>query len=194
MIQSRKDLKDYLAADSKIYRRNLGIRGALLHLIDSPVSDQKYIWKYIKAMRYAEYWINRFHSHKTPFAMYYLHKMRKYGRKTGFQIHPNSCGKGLKIWHYGPIIIGGKSILGENITMRPPILLGHKLEDQPAPTVGDNVEINSGVKLIGDIHIGDDVIIGPNSVVTKSIPSHSIVVGIPARIIKSRLSYDDSWK
>ena len=194
MIKSRKDLKEYLEADAINYKVKFGFRGFLLSLISSPVSDQKYIWKYIKAMRYAEYYINKYHSYKTPFALYYLHKMRKYGRITGFQIHPGTIGKGVTIWHWGPIIIGGKSLLGEYCTLRPPILLGHKNTDQPAPIIGNNVEINSGVKIIGAISIGDDVIIGPNAVVNKDVPSHSVVVGIPARVIKSRNSINDTWK
>ena len=193
MIQSRKDLKEYLEADAKNYKGKFGIKGFLVSLICSPVSDQKYIWKYIKAMRYAESYINKYKSYKTPFALYYLHKMRKYGRITGFQIHPNTLGKGVTIWHWGPIIIGGKSKLGERCTLRPPILLGHKTPDAPAPIVGNDVEINSGVKLIGAITIGDDVIIGANAVVTKNIPSHSIVVGIPGRIVQMRESMDSKW-
>lgn len=193
MIHTRKELKDCLKADSVNYKNCIGIRGVLMSLISSPVSDQKYIWKYIKTMRYAEYYINKYHSYKTPMALYYLHKLRKYGRITGFQIHPGTVGKGLTIWHWGPIIIGGKSKLGENCVLRPPILLGHKTPDAPAPVVGDDVEINSGVKLIGAISIGDDVIIGANAVVTHDIPSHSIVTGIPARVIKMRKSKDDNW-
>lgn len=193
MIKSRDDLKEYLKADFKNYKRNAGVKGFLLHLTDSPISDQKYIWKYIKSMRYAEYYINKFHSYRTPFALYYLHKMRKYGRITGFQIHVNTLGKGVTIWHYGPIIINSKSRIGENCVMRPPILLGHKTPDKPAPVVGDNVEINSGAKLIGDITIGDDVIIGVNAVVTKDIPSHSIVTGIPGKVVKTRQSIDNDW-
>lgn len=193
MIKSRRDLKEYLTADNLIYQRNFGIKGFLQHLIDSPISDQKYIWKYIKTMRYAEYWINKYNSYKTPFALYYLYKLRKYGRKTGFQIHPNTCGKGIKIWHYGSIIINSRCAIGKNVTMRPPILLGHKLANEPSPIVGNNVEINSGVKIIGNIQIGDDVIIGPNAVVVSNIPSHSIAVGVPARVIKTRKSHNDIW-
>lgn len=193
MIRTRKELKDCLKADSANYKNCIGIRGLPVSLISSPVSDQKYIWKYIKAMRYAEYYINKYNSYRTPFALYYLHKLRKYGRITGFQIHPGTIGPGLTIWHWGPIIIGGKSKLGSNCILRPPILLGHKTSDAPAPVVGDDVEINSGAKLIGAITIGDDVIIGANAVVTQDIPSHSIAVGIPAKVIKTRNSIDSEW-
>lgn len=194
MIKSRKELNEYLAADAANYKRNAGIKGFLRHLTDSPISDQKYIWKYIKAMRYAEYYINKYDSYRTPFALYYLNKLRKYGRLTGFQIHPNTCGKGLTIWHYGTIIINANARIGEMCVIRPNILIGHKIPGSPAPVIGNNVEINSGVRIIGSVTIGDDVIIGVNAVVNKDIPSHSIVVGNPGRVIKIRTSIDDNWK
>lgn len=194
MIRTRKELKDCLQADSINYKNCIGIKGFLISLICSPVSDQKYIWKYIKAMRYAEYYINKYHSYKTPMALYYLHKLRKFGRITGIQIHPNSVGKGLTIWHFGSIIINANARLGERCVLRPDILIGHKLSGTPAPVIGSDVEINSGAKLIGAITIGDDVIIGANAVVTHDIPAHSIVTGIPARVIKTRRSIDEEWK
>ena len=193
MIRTRKELKECLKADSVNYKNCIGIRGVLMSLICSPVSDKKYIWKYIKTMRYAEYYINKYHSYKTPMALYYLHKLRKYGRITGFQIHPGTVGKGLTVWHFGTIIINANARIGERCVLRPNILIGHKLPGTPAPLIGNDVEINSGAKLIGAITIGDDVIIGANAVVTHDIPSHSIVTGIPARVIKTRKSKDDNW-
>ena len=165
MIKTRKDLHEYLTADAASYSRNCGIKGFLRHLSDSPISDQKYIWKYIKTMRYAEYYINKHNSYRTPLALYYLHKLRKYGRLTGFQIHPNTFGKGLTIWHYGTIIINAKTRIGERCIIRPNILIGHKTPETPAPVIGNDVEINSGVRIIGSVTIGDDVIIGVNTVV-----------------------------
>lgn len=61
------------------------------------------------------------------------------------------------------------------------------------PYIGNNVEIKTGAKVIGDVTIGDYVIIGANAVVVKDIPSHSIVVGVPARIIKTRGSLNEQW-
>lgn len=61
------------------------------------------------------------------------------------------------------------------------------------PSIGDNVTVYPGAKIIGKIKIGDDVIIGCNAVVTKDVPSHSIVAGVPAKIIKRRSSYKSEW-
>lgn len=61
------------------------------------------------------------------------------------------------------------------------------------PTIGNNVWIAAGAVVIGPITIGDDVIIGANSVVTKDIPSHSIVAGNPGKIIKTRKNNSSEW-
>lgn len=62
------------------------------------------------------------------------------------------------------------------------------------PTIGNNVTIYAGAKVFGKITIGDDVVIGANAVVTKDIPSHSMVAGVPAKIIKTRTDINEMWK
>ena len=62
-----------------------------------------------------------------------------------------------------------------------------------SPYIGDNVEIKAGAKVIVGVTIGDDVIIGANAVVVKDVPSHSIVAGVPARVIKTRNSITEEW-
>lgn len=55
-----------------------------------------------------------------------------------------------------------------------------------APTIGDNVVVYAGAKIIGGVHIGNNVIIGANAVVTKDVPDNCVVAGVPARIIKMK--------
>ena len=62
------------------------------------------------------------------------------------------------------------------------------------PIIGNNVTIYAGAKVFGNITIGDDVVIGANAVVTKDIPSHSMVAGVPAKIIKKRFCFKEAWK
>lgn len=81
--------------------------------------------------------------------------------------------------------------MGENCQIYQQVTIGN---NGGIPTIGNNVEICAGAKVIGPITIGDDVVIGANSVVTKNIPSHSVVVGIPAKIIKTRDSIDQPWR
>jgi len=161
--------------------------------------------------------------------IYWLRRLRKLSYKTGFQIPPNTCGKGLTIWHRGRlsensrrgvklssehsslkkcapselthcvksnvlrstikpqsssrtawggvIIINPATRIGENRTLYSGVLIGHKsAKEGKAAIIGNNVFIGTGTKIIGDVHIGDNVTIGQNCVITKDIPSNSIVV------------------
>lgn len=81
--------------------------------------------------------------------------------------------------------------MGENCQIYQQVTIGN---NGGIPTIGNNVEICAGAKVIGPITIGDDVVIGANAVVTKNIPSHSVVVGIPAKIIKTRDSINQPWR
>ncbi len=74
--------------------------------------------------------------------------------------------------------IGSKVIIGQNVT------IGRALDPNGIPEIGNNVYISAGVRIIGSIKAGDNVIIGANAVVTKDVPSNTIVAGVPATIIK----------
>ena len=83
------------------------------------------------------------------------------------------------------LTVNGNSRIEENCTIRPDVVIGYKDRNGVAPIIGNNVTINSGSRIIGNgIVIGDNVIIAPGAVVTKSIPSSSVVAGVPAKIIK----------
>lgn len=179
MIYNRHDLREYLSADSKNYQTLLGGWQTLKTLLlCDPISDQRYIWKYIVALRHVEWCVNAkgLWRHQLM-RIYWLRRLRKLSYKTGFQIPPNTCGKGLTIWHWGPIIINPATRIGENCTLYPGVLIGHKsAKEGKAATIGNNVFIGAGTKIIGDVHIGDNVTIGQNCVITKDITSGSIVV------------------
>lgn len=198
MINDRFALKEYIKEDSRnysqLYVSRVGIFRALRSHICSPISDQTKIWSYIKTLRYAEYWMNNKGVFSILFALFYMRRLRRLSRVTGFQIPIRCIGKGLTIWHWGTIIINEDSQIGDFCTMRPGIVIGHKYAGGKCPVIGNHVEINSGARIIGDITIGDDVIIAPNAVVTHDVPSHSIVAGVPAKIIKHRDSIDGKWE
>ena len=61
------------------------------------------------------------------------------------------------------------------------------------PSIGNNVRVFAGAKIIGNVNIGDDVVVGANAVVVKDVPSHCIVAGVPARIIKVRDNEKSNW-
>jgi serine O-acetyltransferase len=99
-------------------------------------------------------------------------------------------GPGLFIIHGHDIVIGAKTIIGINCKIFNGVTLGNKnteIENDGQPVIGNNVVISTGAKILGPITIGDNCIIGANSVVIKSFGPDSIIGGIPAKILKSRL-------
>ena len=99
MIKSRKDLKLWLEADSKNYQNVLHFKPNWFAL--SPISDQIFIWRYIKTLRYVEYYCSKSDIISYVFRFWYLRKLRKLAYRTGYQIPPFTVGKGLTLWHWG---------------------------------------------------------------------------------------------
>ncbi|MBS3971991.1 MAG: serine O-acetyltransferase [Erysipelotrichia bacterium] len=106
---------------------------------------------------------------------------------TGIEIHPGAkIGKRLFIDHGFGVVIGETSIIGDDVMMYHGVTLGSKnlVQTKRHPTIGDRVVLGAGCKIIGNITIEHDCMIGANAVVSKSLPPHSIVGGVPARSLK----------
>jgi len=93
-------------------------------------------------------------------------------------------GGGLRIWHFGCIVINPDAVIGGNCTLRHGVTIGTRREDHDVPILGDNVDIGAGAKLLGRIRVGDNVSVGANAVVLHDVPSGHIAVGVPARSLK----------
>lgn len=187
MITTRKELRAYLRQDSLNYAgQNSGFVTRLKNnMLADTISDQKYIWKYIRALRYAEYWSNQPRTITNMIGKCYsLWVLRRMAYKTGFQIPCNVCGPGLTIWHFGSIVVNEHSRIGENCTFLSGVIVGHKKTGNGCPCIGNNVSLMGGCKVFGDITIGDNVTIGPMAVIVKNVPANCTVVGNPARIIR----------
>lgn len=108
-------------------------------------------------------------------------------RKTGIEIHPGAkIGKGLFIDHGHGVIIGETAEIGNNVTLYQGVTLGGTGKEQGKrhPTVGDNVMISAGAKVLGSFTIGEGSKVGAGSVVLEEVPPHSTVVGVPGRVVK----------
>ncbi|WP_439520238.1 serine O-acetyltransferase [Hydrogenophaga sp.] len=93
-------------------------------------------------------------------------------------------GRNFVIDHFGGIVVSGYTQFGDNCRIRTGVVVGlARVEDPCAPVIGNNVDIGAGAKVLGRIVIGDNVNIGANSVVTTDVPSNSIAVGVPARVM-----------
>jgi serine O-acetyltransferase len=106
---------------------------------------------------------------------------------TGIEIHPGAkIGEGLFIDHGMGVVIGETTEIGSNVTLYQGVTLGGtgKEKGKRHPTIGDNVVISAGAKVLGSITIGDNVKIGAGSVVLKDVPPNCTVVGVPGRIVK----------
>lgn len=119
-------------------------------------------------------------------SIYFNHKLvTMYGCYIGSRA---KIGIGVKFPHPNGIVIGETTNIGQNCTIYQQVTFGGKnigdAQNNNYPTIGNDVIIFAGAKLIGNIIIGDNVIIGANSVVNKSFPSNSVIGGVPAKLLK----------
>ncbi len=124
--------------------------------------------------QHKHYFLARWYSQKTV-------------RKTGIEIHPGATiGKGFFIDHGNGVVIGETAIIGENVTLYQGVTLGGTGKEQGKrhPTIGDNVMVSVGAKVLGSFTVGENSKIGAGSVVLSEVPPNSTVVGVPGRVVK----------
>ena len=105
---------------------------------------------------------------------------------TGVEIHPGAeIGRRLFIDHGMGTVIGETAIVGDDVTLYQGVTLGGtgKEKGKRHPTLGNNISIGSGAKLLGNITIGDNCRVGANSVVLRNVPANSTIVGVPGHIV-----------
>ena len=183
MITTKNELKYYLAQDAIALR----------------CGDKKHprffgdeVWKFQIILRKTEYYDNLYKRQKKQ---YILHRawskflFHKHSVKLGFSIPLNVFGPGLSIAHYGTIVVNSAAKVGKNCRLQEGVNIGATNGSVSAPVIGDNVFIGTGAKIIGDISIADDVAIGANAVVVKSITETGVTYGgVPAKKISSNSS------
>jgi serine O-acetyltransferase len=92
-------------------------------------------------------------------------------------------GPGLRIWHFGNVIVHADAVIGANCTLRHGVTIGTRQENGPTPVIGDNADIGAYAQILGGVRIGNDCRIGAMSVVLCDVPDGATAVGAPARII-----------
>lgn len=128
-----------------------------------------------------------FYKHKMFFIARLISQINRF--ITGIEIHPGAkIGSEILIDHGMGVVIGETAVIGNRVTIYHGTTLGGtgKETGKRHPTVGNDVIIGAGAKLLGPITIGDNSKIGANSVVLKNVPKNSTVVGIPGKIINNK--------
>jgi serine O-acetyltransferase len=113
---------------------------------------------------------------------------------TGIEIHPGATiGRRCFIDHGMGVVIGETTEIGDDVLLYQGVTLGGtgKEKGKRHPTIGNNVVIGTGAKILGNITIGDHTKIGAGSVVIRSVPDHSTVVGVPGRVVRTRVDTGD---
>ncbi|MGJ5642349.1 serine acetyltransferase [Formosa sp. S-31] len=181
MIKTKADLKYYLSEDLKRFGKKPSLKDWIVK------NEVWFIYKYQRYLRFVEYYRNNNKSKIRYLYYYFLYRRLCYNLKI--DIKPNNIGPGLRIYHLGALIrIKSNCRIGKNCTLQPGVVIGNKnLEDDGSfVKVGDNSFFGLGAKVFGEVVIGDNAVIGANSVVVKDVPDNCVVAGIPAKIIKMK--------
>lgn len=139
--------------------------------------------KYIKCLRKCSSSNNKIKK------LFYKIKLKILSKKTFIQIYDyTNIGEGLYIGHNGRVIINPKCVIGKNVNIATGVTIGQESRGKRkgCPTIGDCVWIGTNSVIVGNIKIGNDVLIAPLTFVNFNVPSHSIVIGNPARVIQKK--------
>lgn len=176
IISSASDLKEWIKYEGAKYpkRTLVGV---------FPLTENDAIFKYQKRLRKTEYYLNTGKKW-----MYYLSlvKLNRLRFKYGMKVRLNSCGKGLCIVHLGSIITNGD--VGEDARLFVNSAIVSNGGGEREPRLGNHVTLFTNAVVCGDVKIGNNNIIGANSVVTINFEESNIIIaGTPAKKIKNRL-------
>ena len=182
MIQSKLDLEYYIQQDrinnGQSPNRKIG-EAIKTFFFPNAIG-------YLFYLRHVEYYMNIPSLCGNIKLSYYRFMFRKAGRQLGYSIGVNSCGPGLSLPHYGTIIISAEARLGANCRVHACVNIGASAGSKKAPQIGDNVYIGPSCVLFGDIKIANNVTIGANATVNKSVEQeHVVIAGTPAKIVKT---------
>ncbi len=184
MITTKSDLRKYIIADRLALNRKRS--NWIVNFIKRKLYWEKILVEdYLLSLRKMEYLTNikRNPIQKITY-LFVLYRFRKRSFKTHINIPVNVVGPGLVIYHLGPITINAGARIGKNCTLYSGVIIGQNKIPENVPIIGDNVYFGPGSKAFGNIKIGNNVIVAPNSVVVKDVPDNCVVSGVPARIIK----------
>lgn len=166
----KEELRQIISADMKRYYDKVPFL--------KPI-QVRYLIVYRKASYYKK---------KSLRGLYYRMRLHMLSEKSGIQLPTKTqIGKGLFIGHFGTIIVNPDAVIGNNVNIAPGVIIGkaNRGDKKGVPQIGNDVWIGANAVIVGQVVIGDDVLIAPNAYVNMDVPPHSIVLGNPA-VIHSR--------
>lgn len=184
MIQTKRDLKEYIHSDNDWLLPKNKKEKAIGQFVQYPSIILK---KFLFYLRMQEYYINTANGNKLKglLNLYYERKKNRLGLKLGIEIGPNCFGKGLNLYHAGSIIINPAVRVGKNCSLHGANCIGNNGITPDVPTLGDNVDVGYGAVIIGNVKIADNIKIGANAVVNRSFGEPGCTIaGAPAVVVK----------
>ncbi len=180
--KGKKHLSSVLAEDLRRFDAQPTIIDWILH------NEKYYIYRYIVHLRYIEYYGNQTGIKRIQYLFHWF-CYKRLGFKLKIAIYPHTIDPGFRIYHVGDYCHVGPNVrIGSNCTFVGGVIFGNKteVEDKGLVVVGNNCYFGIGSRVLGSVKIGNNVVIGANSVITKDIPDNAVVGGVPAKILKYR--------
>lgn len=182
MLDTKKKLNACLKAEKKYYISGKSNYDKIVEWITRDPCVR--IWKYQKALRYAEYYSFQKGLKKLFLYTFFRRRKNKLGVGLGIEISEKSFQEGLIIYHTGNIVVNGYSRIGKNCRLHGDNCIGNDGITEDTPRIGDRVDIGVGAKVIGNVEIADDIVIGAGAVVNRSFHQPGMVIaGVPAKEI-----------
>lgn len=192
MIKTKADLKCYIKEDTII-----NLNKESLSLFDnirlSLFGNESYrVVRLLRALRYHEYYTNLCNQGKGSLInqillRYYTIKHHRLELKYGIKLGENVLGYGVYIPHINSCIMIDCKSIGNYCSLNAGVVIGRNHSIDQSPTIGDNVTVCLGSKIVRKVTIGNNVIVAPNSVVIEDVPDNCMVSGVPAKIVKTNL-------
>lgn len=174
-IKTKEQLREFIKVETTKY----GSTSKVAILMG--IREQDILAKHNILLRKTEYHVNN--GHKIRGIIYKI-RLAKLQNKYALHVPVNCCDIGFKIMHVGPILINGNATVGKNVSIHINTGIVANGVTSLVPTLGDNIVVGMGSIILGDITIANNVAIGANSVVNKSIAEENIAVaGVPAKKI-----------